>query len=215
MRPAAVVSFAVLSALGLAATVASGPLGEKRIRVTLEVRESTTEEADALGAGGVVVLDGRRSAAGGLGASSTEKRRRRSTGLFTIVQDGGESVLTVASRLPYRRAVVLRDYALGLGYVDSTVAFEDVGTSLRVAADVLGDDRVHLRLTPRVSYVSDRGRGVVDFTEATTDVVVRSGERLSLGGSTSRETSSTARLLGLGREESTGETSLVVTATIE
>ncbi len=50
------------------------------------------------------------------------------------VQDGGESLLTVATQVPVPQIACYRDSATGAGYLATGVAFRDVGTSLRVQA---------------------------------------------------------------------------------
>ena len=62
--------------------------------------------------------------------------------------------------------LITYNYALGLGYIERRIVFEDVGTSLRVGATILSDGQIRLRLTPRISYFSIDRPGAIDFTEA-------------------------------------------------
>jgi Bacterial type II and III secretion system protein len=129
---------------------------------------------------------------------ATERRVQRSSGLFTIVQDGGESVLTVATQVPVQQLAFYRDQATGAGYVASGVTFRDVGTTLRVQAAILPGDRIRVRMTPRISYLAAEGTGAVEFTEAAADLVVPNGRPVVLGGSTSETHSVLRQILGLG-----------------
>jgi hypothetical protein len=102
------------------------------------------------------------------------KRRRRQHAApgavvdryFTIVQDGGESTMLVASQVPYPQVTFYRDYLTGAGYVASGVQFRDVGTSLKVRAAILPGNQVRVRLTPTVSWFSPDGSGVIEVNEA-------------------------------------------------
>jgi hypothetical protein len=42
---------------------------------------------------------------------------QRSTGIFTLVQDGGESILSVATSVPYNQATYYYNYAARSGYI--------------------------------------------------------------------------------------------------
>jgi hypothetical protein len=95
------------------------------------------------------------------------------------------------------------------------VAFNEVGTSLRVSASVLPGNEVKVRLTPRISYFSPDHSGAVDFIEAATEIIVPNGQPVSLGGSTTNMHEVTRRILGFADRASTSETSLVLTATIQ
>ena len=187
----------------------------RQIRVDVQFRQTGTQGRDAAGAaGGVIVSErgaGRPRGAAGVGA--TETRVQRSTGIFTLVQDGGESSLMVAQQVPYAQVAFYRDYATGAGYVASGVAFRDVGTALKVRASVLSDDRIRVRLTPTISYVAADGSGTIEFTEATTDVIVPNGRAVVLAGSTSDTHAVTRHMLGIAREQSSSETTVILTAT--
>jgi hypothetical protein len=150
---------------------------------------------------------------GTAGAGSTETRVQRSTGIFTLVQDGGESTLSVASQVPYHQISFYRDYATGAGYVATGVAFRDVGTALKVRASLQPDGRIRVRLTPTISYVSADGSGTIDFTEATTDLIVPDGRAVILAGSTTSTHVVTRQILGIARDQSTSDTTVVLTAT--
>src|SRR4029077_675948 len=140
---------------------------------------------------------------------------QRSTGIFTLVQDGGESILSVATQVPYSQTAYYYNYALGSGYIQTQIVFTEVGTSLRVSASVLPDNQIRVRLTPRISYFSAERSGAIDFTEATTELIVPSGQPVSLGGSTTNMHEVTRQILGYRDRASSSETNLVLTATIQ
>jgi Bacterial type II and III secretion system protein len=188
----------------------------KQVRVTFEFRQVGTQQRDAVGAGGRVIITERGDArgAGRLGATSTERRVQTSTSIFTIVQDGGESTLLVASQVPHSQVAFYRDYLTGAGLVVAGVQFRDVGTALKVGATVLPGNQVKVRLTPTISWFSADTAGVIDVAEASTELVVPNGRPVVLGGSTTQTHDLTRRILGYRATSSASETLMALTATV-
>jgi hypothetical protein len=188
----------------------------KQVRVTFEFRQVGTQQRDAVDAGGRVVITDRGDARGGgrLGATSTERRVQTSTSMFTIVQDGGESTLLVASQVPYSHVAFYRDYLTGAGLVVAGVQFRDVGTALKVGATVLAGNQVKVRLTPTISWFSADKAGVIDVTQASTELVVPNGRPVVLGGATTQTHDLTRRILGYRATSSASETLMALTATV-
>jgi Bacterial type II and III secretion system protein len=188
----------------------------RQIRVLVESQQSGTHSQEALqGSGSVIIRRGTVHPSGRLTAGDRQTTVQRSTGIFTLVQDGGESILTVATRVPYSQAAYYYNYAAGAGYVQRQVVFTDVGTSLRVNATVLDDNQIRVRLTPRISYFSAEKSGAVDFTEATTELIVPNGQPISLGGSTTNMHEITRQILGYRDRASASEASMTLTATVQ
>jgi len=187
----------------------------KQVKVLFEFRQSSTQSRGAVdGSGQVVITDRGARSMGGVAVDSTQRRTQSSTGIFTLVQDGGESTLIVARQVPYPQAVFYRDYLTGAGYAVSGVEFKDVGTSLKVGATVLPGNQVRVRLTPTISWFSADRSGVIEATEASTTLVVPSGQPVVLGGATTRTHELTRRILGYRASESGSETLLTLTATV-
>ncbi len=191
--------------------------GQKLVKVVVEFRQTGTRSQEAVGGSGRVVITEKGSVRprGSLGADSRETRVQQSTGIFTVVRDGGESTLTVATQIPYPQVAFFRDYATGAGYVATGVAFKDVGTSLKVSASVLPGNQVRVRLTPMISHFSADGSGTIEFTEAATELVVRSGQPIVLGGATTQMHEVTLQILGFRQSQSGSETTVVLTATVQ
>ena len=211
----------LLSMLALVACLLAWPAhlyaqSFQHIKVLLESQQLVNQSGDRLqGSGSVIIRKGNVQPSGRVGAVERQTTTQRSTGIFTLVRDGGESILTVATRVPHQQIVLYRDWATGLGYVARDVVFRDVGTSLNVSARILPENQVLVRLTPRISYFSHERAGIVDFTEAQTELIVPNGQPVSLGGSTSSMHEVTRQILGFGGRATTSETSLVLTATIQ
>ena len=208
-RPLAIV---LVAAVGSAA--AQG-LGTRQVKVSIEFRQSGSEDRDALQGGLIIVERGGTAARARLGADGRTTKVTRSSGIFTLVQDGGDATLRVATRVPVEDVQFYRDHASGAGYVLRGVAFQDVGTSLKVHADVLPGDRIRLRLVPSVSYLSADGSGTIDFTDAATDLVVENGKPVMLGGGTTRTEEVTRRILGYGARRAQSENSILLTAVLQ
>jgi hypothetical protein len=194
-----------------AATAQSG----KRVRVSFEFRQTSTQNRDAVdGSGRVIITDRGARSSGRVGVDSTQRRVQTSTGMFTIVQDGGESTLLVASQIPYSQVTYYRDYLTGAGYVTTGVQFKDVGTSLKVGAAILPGNQVRVRLTPTISWLSADRSGVIEVNEASTELVVPSGRPVMLGGATTQTHELTRRILGYRASDTATETTMALTATI-
>jgi hypothetical protein len=188
----------------------------KQVKVVFEFRRSTTQnEAAVDGSGRVVITDrGGTRSSGRVAVDNTQRRTQTSTGIFTLVQDGGESMLTVTSQVPYQQIAFYRDYLTGAGHIATGVQFTDVGTSLKVGATILAGNQVRVRLTPTVSWFSADRSGVIEAVEASTTLVVQSGRPVVLGGATTQTHEITRRILGYRAGESGTETMMALTATI-
>jgi hypothetical protein len=212
----------MVRALALGLALIAGSLGDataqrgKQVRVTFEFRQSSAHSRDAVDAGGRVIVTnkGGTRAWGRVGVDGMQRRVQTSSGLFTIVQDGGESTLLVASQIPYSEVTFYRDYLTGAGYVATGVQFKDVGTSLKVGAAILAGNQVRVRLTPSISWLSADRSGVIEVNEASTELIVPSGRPVVLGGATTQTHELTRRILGYRASEITTETTMALTATI-
>jgi Bacterial type II and III secretion system protein len=194
----------------------SNTQSSRQIKVLVESQQSGTQSQAAVqGSGSVIIRRGNVQPYGRLTAGDRQTTVQRSAGIFTLVQDGGESILSVASQVPRSQAAYYYNYAVGGGYIQRQIVFTDVGTSLRVSANTLPDNQIRVRLTPRISYFSPERSGAIDFTEATTELIVPSGQPVSLGGSTTKMHEITWQILGYRDRASSSETSLVLTATIQ
>jgi hypothetical protein len=200
--------------LGGAATSQAQP--RRHIKVVLETKQAATSNREIVqGSGGVVIRRGTVNPSGRIIANDRQTSVQRSSGIFTVVLDGGESILTVATRVPQSQSSYFYNYALGGGYIEQRIVFNDVGTSLRVNAATQADGQIKLRLTPRISYFSTERPGAIDFTEAATELIVPNGQAVSLGGSTTKVHELTRQILGYRDRASSDEISLVVTATLQ
>jgi hypothetical protein len=179
-------------------------------------QQSETHNREQLqGTGSVIIRTGSVQPSGRVIAGDRQTTVQRTSGIFTLVLDGGESILTVASRVPQSQISYYYNYAIGVGSIERRIVFNDVGTWLRVGATTLPDGQIKLRLTPRISYFSIERPGAIDFTEAATELIVPNGQSVSLGGSTSNVHEITRQILDYRDRASSSEINLTVTATMQ
>jgi Bacterial type II and III secretion system protein len=194
---------------------AEGQTG-RMVKVVVETRQQGTQSRQGVqGSGGVIVQGGTPRARGGLGVEDTTTRTTRTSGVFVLVMDGGAGSMLVAQEVPYTQVAYYRDYALGKGYVTQGTAWQQVGTSLIVRPTIVSDKQIRLRLTPSLSYVTPGGGGAIELVEASTEIVVPNGRRVSLGGATAGMHSVTRQILGVREEQSSSEMGITLLATIQ
>ena len=191
--------------------------GTKLVKVAVEFRQVGTQSGETVQGGGRVIITEKGSVRpkGGAAVDSRQTRVTSSTGIFTVVRDGGESTLSVATQVPYPQVAFFKDYATGAGYVATGVAFKDVGTSLKVRATILPGNQVRVSLTPTISHFSADGSGTIEFTEAATELVVPSGRPVVLGGATTQMHEVTRQILGFHLKQGGSETTVVLIATVQ
>ena len=209
------------SLLGAAALLGTPPLEihaqmKQQVKVVVEFKQSGASGRETLGGtGGVIITRKSVRPDGRVVVEDTQTKTQRSTGIFTLVQDGGESSMLVATKVPYTEAIYYQNYLTGAGYTVARVAFIDVGTALKVRAQILPQNQIRVQLMPRISYFTTEGGGAIDVTEAATELIVPHGQPIFLGGATSQMHEVTRQLLGFGNRQDASETSITLTATIQ
>jgi type II secretory pathway component GspD/PulD (secretin) len=107
------------------------------------------------------------------------------------------------------------DYATGKGHVAQGVAWQRVGTALAVRPVILPGNKVRVTLTPVISYFTPGGGGTIEVVEAASELIVPSGGRMQIGGNTGSLNAMTRQILGFSSQQSSEETALTLTATIQ
>jgi type II secretory pathway component GspD/PulD (secretin) len=90
-----------------------------------------------------------------------------------------------------------------------------VGTSLAVEPLVLDDHTIRLRVTPEFGYFLDRDRRVSRVQQLSTEVVVREGDEIDLGGLMSNREFKERFLVGVGRRGQTERIQIRLKARVE
>ena len=200
----------------LAAAVPAGGQSGRQVKVAIEFQQRGQEARQgAQGRGSVVIQDGKARGRGGLAVEDTTTRTTRTSGVFTVVQDGGTASMMVASEVPYSAVTWFRDYATGQGYVAQGTAWQRVGTTLVVNPTILPNGQIRVRLIPQVSYFTADGGGSLEFNEAATEVIVPNGRAMRIGGGTREVNQVTRQILGYREQQSSSESGFILTATIQ
>jgi hypothetical protein len=219
MTPVSRLLVLALALIVLAAVPVAGQ-SNRQVKVLLEFKQQTQGDRQGVqGRGGVIVEERsgnmRARGRGGVAVEETTTRVTRSSGLFTVVQDGGAGSIMVAQDVPYQQMAYYHDYATGKGHVAQGVAWQRVGTALMVRPVILPGNQIRVTLTPVISYFTPGGGGTIEVVEAATDVIVPNGGRLQFGGSTGSLHAITRQVLGYRSQQSSEETALTLTATIQ
>jgi hypothetical protein len=205
---------------GLGAPASSLAQSGRQVKVLLEFKQQAQAARQGAQGRGSVIVEERRGdprvrGRGGLAVEETTTRVTRSSGLFTVVQDGGAGTIMMAQEVPSPQMAYYYDYASGKGYVARGVAWQRVGTALAVRPVILPGNQVRVTLTPVISYFTPGGGGTIEVVEAATELIVPSGGRVQIGGSTGSLHAVTRQVLGYRSQESSEETALTLTATIQ
>jgi len=201
----------------LAAALPAGGQTGRHVKVAIEFQQRGQEARQgAQGRGSVVIQDGKARGRGGVAVEDLTTRTTRTSGVFTVVQDGGTASMMMASEVPYSVVTWFRDYATGQGYVAQGTAWQRVGTTLVVNPTILANGQIRGRRIPQVSYFTpDGGGGSVDFRESATEVIVPNGRAMRIGGGTREVNQVTRQILGYREQQSSSESSFILTATIQ
>ena len=220
MRPVGRLSaLSPLFLLALAVTPAGGQ-STRQVKVLLEFQQQAQSSRQGVGGQGNVIVEQRKSGdprvrgRGGLAVEDTTTRVTRSSGLFTVVQDGAAGSILMAQDVPAPQLAYYYDYATGRGYVAQGVSWQQVGTALAVRPVILPGNQIRVTLTPVISYFTPGGGGTIEMVEAATQVVVPNGGRLQIGGGTGSLHAVTRQVLSYRTEQASQDTALTVSATI-
>ncbi len=194
----------------------------RNIRIAVSYRAETDDRLRGLEAAGrarvgdVTVGAGRQPPPSGLevrGEDSTRHGRSRAQQQL-LVLSGGRASLQVAESVPY--VEWLRTWGEPYGLWAAGVQWQDVGSSLVVEPLALGDGSVRLRLTPAFSHLVDRQRRITEVRQLSTEVVVRPGEEVDLGGLSFQDQQFKERFfLGLREGSRVERVGISVRATVE
>lgn len=189
------------------------------VKVTVEFRQAGQSSQGGIviqgtGPRGTIIQAGPRGVTGTVRgqAQDTQQITRRSTGSFLLIQDGAEGSLTVTDQ--QSEIAWFHQYAVGRNYITPVVIFRQVGTAFIVRPTILPNRRIRLRITPQLAYRSDTEVGTIELVEASTEVVVLSGQPIVIGGSESGGEVVRQFLLGYERAHRTSQVSIVLTAEI-
>ena len=225
MRLARILGLLALVSAGLGVSDPGGPgalaQSNRQVKVVLEFQQQAQGSRQGVQGQGNVIVEQRRTGdprvrgRGGLVVEDTTTRITRSSGLFTVVLDGGAGSIMMADDVPTPQLAYYYDYATGKGYVAQGVAWQRVGTALAVRPVILPGNQIRVTLTPVISYFTPAGGGTIEVVEAATQLIVPNGGRIQFGGSTGSLHAVTRQVLGYRNEQSSQDTALTVSASIQ
>ncbi|MEI8188526.1 MAG: hypothetical protein WCI75_02275 [candidate division NC10 bacterium] len=191
------------------------PPGNVKVSVEFRRTGQTTQSGGDLrgtGPGGTIVQvtpQGVRGSAQ-VRLQESQQRVRQTVASFLFVQDGAEGRLTVVEQSP--EVVWFQQYARRFNYITAGVVFREVGTSFLVRPTLLPNKNIRLKITPQLSYRTGEGEGSIELVDASTEVVVQSGQPFAIGGSDRDNEVVRQFLIGYERVNRTGQVSIVLTA---
>jgi type II secretory pathway component GspD/PulD (secretin) len=124
-------------------------------------------------------------------------------------------MLRVGESVPY--LAWLTEYSWRHGYIrEVNIEWRDVGSFLSFRPEILGDGPlIRVRLTPTLSGRLTNGtKHTIEFTELTTEVTVRDGQTLSIGGFNKDQEFSSKFLVGQSGGSETSITDITLTPRI-
>jgi type II secretory pathway component GspD/PulD (secretin) len=131
-----------------------------------------------------------------------------------VVLNSGRASIKVADQVPYADWFWTWGQGSGL-WPSQSVQWREVGTSLAVEPLVLDDHTIRLRVTPEFGYFLDRDRRVSRVQQLSTEVVVREGDEIDLGGLMSNREFKERFLVGVGRSGQTERIQIRLKARVE
>lgn len=158
----------------------------KNIQINVQFERSghtSSLEAGVRPRGPVVIRDGevRGSLEGRFSSRSTSSSENVTQML--VAADGRSATLRVGETVPH--LAWLTEYGFRHGYIrEMQIEWIDVGSFLAVYPEIIGDGpMLRIRLIPELSgRIQDGTEQTIQFIEAATEVTVRDGQPISIGG---------------------------------
>ena len=192
-----------------AATGGPGFLGTRVNPTSGEIEETVTQASKPGARGTGVSLPGPQQAGISFGfinnsdiltatlnALETDGQTKTLTNPKVITTNNQAARIQIGSKIPFKTTTVT-----GTGIATESITFVDVGFIINVTPTINVDNRIRLKVKPEVSEVADArvSPPTIDTTVAETEVMIKDGETLVIGGLVSEkmvESASKVPLLG-------------------
>jgi hypothetical protein len=140
------------------------------------------EAAGAGQVGGVRIGGGRFPPESGVvvRGGASRSRSQGQTRQELLVMSGGRGEIVVGQEVPYQDWFQV--WGQGQGLWQPGIQWKEVGARMVVEPTIVGEGILRVRLTPAFTYLLDRQTLTTEVTTLTTEVIVREGEELDLGG---------------------------------
>ncbi len=167
----------------------------QNIRIDVEWNEAATIRDRGIGAGGIM-RDGHTTIT--LTGRDQETHSSGRTSQTLVVASGREALLRVGERVPWLEWI--EDWGWRSGVYASRVQWDEVGAFLAVEATVIGEGpMIRIRLTPELSGRVQGRPHRIRFAQASTEIIARAGETISLAGLTQKNEFYSHFLIGMDR----------------
>jgi hypothetical protein len=104
----------MIAVLPVGWTADSRAQARRNIKVLLETRQiGTSSQQGVQGSSGIIIRRGTVQPSGRVSGADRQTTAQRSSGIFTLVVEGGESIVTVATRVPQSEISCYYNHALG------------------------------------------------------------------------------------------------------
>ena len=166
--------------------------------------------------GGVRIGGGRFPPESGVAVrgGASRSRSRDETRQELLVMSGGRAEIVVGEEVPYLDWFQV--WGQGHGLWQAGVAWKEVGARMIVEPTVVGEGTLRVRLTPAFTHMVDRRTLTTEVTRLSTEVVIREGEELDLGGIPFSDRQFLERfLVGFDESGETVQTRITLRATID
>lgn len=115
-----------------------------------------------------------------------------------MVASGREASLRVGEQVPFIQWI--SEFGWNGGFTESLIQWQDVGSFLVVQPVIMGDQStINIRLTPELRGLVDGNPYRTTFTALSTEVMVRDGETMSIGGAVNNREFYSRFLVGVNR----------------
>lgn len=187
------------------------------IEVRYERAETERDQAAGIYPRGAVVIGPGGTRVGwevDVDLRDSRSRTQRDTTQSLLVSSGREGRIRVGERVPYLDWILERGRYWG--YAQAETRWQDVGAFLVVRPTILGDGSlIRIELIPELSGYGEEGRQQIRFIHASTDIIVRSGQTVRIGGLDRDEEFSSRFLIGFSRSGETEQLTILLTPTIQ
>lgn len=145
---------------------------------------------------------------------STSTTTSSSTTQILMAMSGTSATLRIGERVPYLTWIM--NYGYRYGVIASNVEWQDVGSFLSVEPTIIGDGpMIRVKLVPELSGFVDGKRRRIKFVQAATEVTVRDGQSVQIGGANKNSEFLSRFLIGFDKHGSSSKLDIVLTPRIE
>ena len=136
-----------------------------------------------------------------------------STTQILMAMSGTRASLRIGEKIPYLTWIM--DYGFRYGLIAANVEWQDVGSFLSIEPTIIGDGpMIRVRLVPELSGLVDGHRHQIRFVQAATEVTVRDGQSVQIGGANQSSEFLSRFLVGIDRQGSSSALSIGLTPRI-